>query len=139
MQFAELRHVSRDVIRESFGMPAFALGEVTDVNRATAEASKTWFAEQLTVPRLERFKSALNFDLLPLYGPTAQGLEFDYCSPVPTNAEAENADLTAKVNAAAALVTAGWDPAAALDAVGLPPMPFIGAGQAPAGPLKIGQ
>jgi HK97 family phage portal protein len=39
MQFAELRSVSRDVIREAFGIPAFALGEVADVNRATAEAS----------------------------------------------------------------------------------------------------
>jgi HK97 family phage portal protein len=126
MQFAELRSVSRDVIREAFGMPAFALGEVADVNRATADASRVWFAEQMTVPRLERIKGALNFDLLPLYGTTGQGLEFDYCSPVPDDEEAENAELTAKANAAAVLVEAGWQPDAVLNAVGLPAMPYTG-------------
>jgi HK97 family phage portal protein len=138
MQFAELRSVSRDVIREAFGMPAFALGEVADVNRATADASRVWFAEQMTVPRLERFKSALNFDLLPLFGATAVGLEFDYCSPVPDDEEAENAELTAKVNAVVALVDAGFDPAAACAAVGLPDIAFRAAAPTPAEPLQLG-
>jgi HK97 family phage portal protein len=122
MQFAELRGVSRDVIREAFGIPAFALGEVADVNRATAEASKTWFAEMLTVPRLERIKAALNHDLLPLFGATAKGLEFDYCDPVPPDVETEAAQLTARANAAEALRRAGWDPDDILSAVGLPDM-----------------
>ncbi|MFG2913347.1 phage portal protein [Kitasatospora sp. NPDC048298] len=138
MQFAELRSVSRDVIREAYGMPAFALGEVADVNRATADASRVWFAEQMTVPRLERFRSALNFDLLPLFGPTAVGLEFDYCSPVPDDEEAENAEMTAKVNAVVALVGAGFDPAAACAAIGLPDIAFRGASPAANGPLKLG-
>jgi HK97 family phage portal protein len=138
MQFAELRSVSRDVIREAFGMPAFALGEVADVNRATADASRVWFAEQMTVPRLERFKSALNFDLLPLFGSTAVGLEFDYCSPVPDDEEAENAELTAKVNAAVALVDAGFDSAAACAAVGLPDIAFRAAAPALSEPLQLG-
>lgn len=122
MQFAELRGVSRDVIREAFGIPAFALGEVADVNRATAEASKSWFAEMLTVPRLERIKAALNHDLLPLFGTTGQGLEFDYCDPVPPDVETEATQLTARANAAEALQRAGWDPDDILSAVGLPDM-----------------
>lgn len=122
MQFAELRGVSRDVIREAFGIPAFALGEVADVNRATAEASAAWFAEQLTVPRLQRIKAALNYDLLPLFGAAAKGLEFDYCDPVPPNAEQQAAQLTARSTAAAALVAANYDPADVLSAVGLPEM-----------------
>lgn len=138
MQFAELRSVSRDVIREAYGMPAFALGEVSDVNRSTAEAAMVWFARQITVPRLERIKAALNFDLLPLFGPTAKGLEWDYCSPVPDDAEAENADLTAKVNAAVALVREGFDPSAALAAVGLPDIAFTGATRAAPEPLQLG-
>lgn len=138
MQFAELRSVSRDVIREAFGMPAFALGEVADVNRATADASRVWFAEQMTVPRLERIKGALNFDLLPLYGNTTQGLEWDYDSPVPDDEAAENAELTAKVNAVVALVEAGFDPRAALAAVGLPDIAFLGGPPAPAEPLQLG-
>jgi len=133
MQFAELRQVSRDVIREAFGMPAFALGEVQDVNRATADASRVWFAEQLTEPRLERFKAALNFELLPLFGATAQGLEFDYDSPVPEDEEAENAALTTRSTAAAVLVEAGYDPAEVLHTVGLPPMTHV----APAPPLNV--
>jgi HK97 family phage portal protein len=122
MQFAELRGVSRDVIREAFGIPAFALGEVADVNRATAEASKSWFAEQLTVPRLERIKAALNHDLLPLFGAAAQGLEFDYCDPVPPNTEQQAVQLTARANAAEALARGGWNRDDILPAVGLPEM-----------------
>ncbi|MDX3643240.1 phage portal protein [Streptomyces sp. MB09-02B] len=125
MQFAELRQVSRDVIREAFGAPAFVLGEVGDVNRATAEASKVLFAEQLTVPRLERWKGALMNDLLPLYGPdAARMLEFDYCDPVPPDAAARNAELKTKAEAAKLFVDAGWyapDVAAALE---LPEMAF---------------
>ncbi|MFD5564521.1 phage portal protein [Kitasatospora griseola] len=126
MQFAELRTVSRDVIREAFGIPGFAIGELTDVNRATAEAAATWFATYLTVPRLERIKGALNNDLLPMFGATAEGLEFDYCSPIPDDEEAENAELTAKSAAAVALVGAGFNPAATLAAIGLPDIPFDG-------------
>lgn len=126
MQFAELRTVGRDVIREAFGIPGFAIGELTDVNRATAEAAATWFATYLTVPRLERIKAALNNDLLPMFGATAEGLEFDYCSPVPDDEAAENEELTAKVNAAVALVGAGFNSSAALAAVGLPDIAFDG-------------
>ncbi|MFE7754314.1 phage portal protein [Streptomyces sp. NPDC057429] len=120
MQFVELRSVSRAVLREAYGISAFALGEVTDINRATAEASKAWFADQLTVPRLERIKAALNFDLLPLFGATAQGLEFDYENPAPADPEAEAAQLTAKVNAATSLINAGLSSASVLSALGLP-------------------
>lgn len=132
MQFVELRSVSRAVLREAFGISAFALGEVTDINRATAEASKAWFADQLTVPRLERIKAAVNHDLLPLFGPTAQGLEFDYESPVPADPETEAAQLTARSTAAATLATAGWDRDDVLSSVGLPAM--RAAAPAPAAP-----
>jgi HK97 family phage portal protein len=121
MQFAELRSVSRDVIRESFGAPAFVLGEVGDVNRATADASKVLFAEQLTVPRLERFKQALNNDLLPLYGKdAARLLEFDYCDPVPPDAAARNEELTAKSAAYAEFIGAGADPRLVAEYLDLP-------------------
>lgn len=122
MQFVELRQVSRDTIREAFGIPAFALGEVADVNRATAEASKAWFAEALTVPRLERIKAALNEELLPLYGDPS--IEFDYESPVPADRDADNAELVAKSSAAKTLTDAGWDHADVLKVVGLPEMGF---------------
>lgn len=132
MQFAELRSVSRDVIREAFGIPKFALGDVDDVNRATADASSAWFAEYLTVPRLERIKGALNNDFLPLFGTTAQGLEFDYDSPVREDQAAENASRASKATAAKTLTDAGYDPAEVLATVGLPPMRHAGPARPPA-------
>lgn len=121
MQFAELRSISRDVMREAFGAPAFVLGEVGDVNRATADASKALFAEQLTVPRLERFKGAFNNDLLALYGPdAARMLEFDYEDPVPPDAEARNAEMREKTSAYVRLVNAGADPKLVSEYLGLP-------------------
>ncbi|MFE6931758.1 phage portal protein [Streptomyces sp. NPDC057699] len=124
MQFVELRSVSRAVLREAYGISAFALGEVTDINRATAEASKAWFADQLTVPRLERIKAALNHDLLPLFGATAQGLEYDYESPVPADPAAEAAQLVAKSTAAKSLIDSGAYGPEVLAAMGLPAVAF---------------
>jgi hypothetical protein len=92
----------------------------------------------MTVPRLERIKGALNFDFLPLYGATARDLEFDYESPVPDDEAAENAELTAKVDAVVALVREGFDPKAALAAVGLPDIAFLGGPPPPSEPLKLG-
>lgn len=123
MQFVELRGVSRDVIREAFGIPAFALGDMGDVNRATALAAQAWFAEQITVPRLERIKGALNSELLPLYV-GGDRLEFDYCNPVPPDADAVNAELTTKTTAAKNLIDAGAYGPAVLEALGLPEIAF---------------
>jgi HK97 family phage portal protein len=124
MQFAELRGVSREVIREAFGMPKFALGDVEDVNRATAEASKTWYAEEITVPRLERIKQALNTMLLPLYGTTGAGVEFDFVSPVPGDREADDRERESRAGAARDLVEAGYYAPEVLAAVGLPEISF---------------
>jgi HK97 family phage portal protein len=120
MQFAELRQIAGDTIREAFGMPKFAVGIVEDVNRATAEASKAWFAEELTVPRVERWKQALNNDFLPQFGSTATGLEFDYDDPVPANSEANNADRESKALAAQAYVSAGYTGDSVIKALDLP-------------------
>lgn len=122
MQFTELRTVASSVIREAYGMPKFAVGLVDDVNRASAEASATWFAEQMTVPRLRRIREALNTRLLPLYGPSGEGVEFDYEDPVPANQEADNADRQSRVDAFVQLVANGVDPTDAMRVAGLPDM-----------------
>lgn len=127
MQFVELRGATADRVREAYGISKTAIGDFEDINRASALAAKSWFAEQQTIPRLERIKAALNFELLPMFGRAAEGLEFDYCNPVPADPETEATQLTARANAAAALRTAGWDPAGILSAVGLPEIPFSGA------------
>jgi HK97 family phage portal protein len=126
MQFAELAQLDREFIREAFGYPKPMLGAVDDVNRANAEAAEVVFARWMIVPRLERIKGALNSDFLPLFGGTTDGLEFDYCNPVPEDREAEVKALTAKTNGVAALVSAGFDSAEACAAVGLPIMRWTG-------------
>jgi len=85
------------------------------------------------VPDLEAVKDALNYRLLPLYGATATGLEFDYVNPVPEDVEKEATQLTARAAAAAELVREGFDPAGVLAAVGLPDIAHTGrtAGPAP--------
>lgn len=124
MQFVELRGATRDAIREAYGISKTAIGDFEDINRASALAAKAWFAEQQTIPRLERIKAALNHELLPMFGATADGLEFDYCNPVPEDPDQEIARLTAMSNAAQSLAAAGYDPQAVAQAVGLPELPF---------------
>lgn len=122
MEFVGLRNLSRELIREAFGIPKFAVGDVEDINRATASAAAAWFDEQLTVPRLERLKGGFNEDLLPMFGEASvSGLTLDYESPVREDEEAENAERDSKVNAAVALINTGkFKPAAVLDAFDLP-------------------
>jgi HK97 family phage portal protein len=132
MQFAELRNLSREVIREAFGFPKPMTGAVDDVNRSNADAGAVMFARWLVVPDLEAIRDALNHRFLPLFGTTAQGLEFDFVNPIPDDVESEAMQLTARADAAAKLRTAGWDPAGILSAVGLPEIPFAGPSDAPA-------
>jgi HK97 family phage portal protein len=126
MEFTELRNVSREIIREAFGMPKPMLGAVDDVNRANAEAAGFVFAEWLIKPRLRRLKEVLNTRLLPMYGRLGEGLEFDFDDPTPENREQDANDLTARANAASALIAVGLDAGDVLPAVGLPEMRYIG-------------
>lgn len=120
MEFSTLRQVSSDVIREAFAFPALMLGQVKDVNRASADASERFFAKYHTVTRLDRWKGLLNNDYLPLFGPLGVGYEWDYDSPVEADAEIDNASRDSKTKAAVAMVGAGWDADEVLEAMGLP-------------------
>jgi HK97 family phage portal protein len=111
MQFAELRNVSRDKIMEAFGISKFALGILDDVNRASAEAAADWFARNLTIPRLKRWRALLNNDLLPLYGTAGQGLEFDFDSPVSEDSEAADRERTGRATTTKTYIDAGFKPA----------------------------
>lgn len=124
MQFAELRNLSREMIREGYGTHAHMLGMSEDVNRANADAASADYARWQQVPRLERFKLALNEVLLPMFGVT--DVEFDYDNPVPENEEACNAERDSKVKAACMLIDRGFDPEETLAAIGLPPIAHSG-------------
>lgn len=133
MQFAELRGVSREVIREALRFPKPMLGTVEDVNRANADAAEVVFARWLIKPALERIKQALNTEFLPMFGSTGQGVEFDYENPVPEDQEAENNGITAKANAWVALVAAGADPLLASEWLCIPDLGHV----APKAPAPI--
>jgi HK97 family phage portal protein len=140
MQFVELANFSRDVMREAFGIHKHILGQSDDVNRANAFAASEDFAKLLTVPRLERFKGALNNDFLPLFGKQeAKNLEFDYCDPVPKNAEDVDRERESKANAYSALVAAGVHPDDAAHVCGLPRMRVVERAPAPVPPQDAQQ
>lgn len=124
MQFVELRQVGQDVIREAFGFPGFAAGKVTDVNRATAEASDIWFDKHLTIPRCDRVRDALNTEYLPLFGDTAKGLEWDYISPLKDDDEVAGQVMVLKAEAFASLVGGGTPLSEAARLAGLPDVDF---------------
>lgn len=121
MQFAELEKIGQDKILRAFGMAGFAIGDLEDANRASSEAAADWFAANLTVPRLDRIKDALNFRFLPMFG-DPRALEFDYDSPVEPDQEQEDKTLTAKTAAYKVLIDAGVEPADAAKVTGLPEM-----------------
>lgn len=126
MQFEQLRRFSKSQFREAWGFPKPLLGDVEDVNRANAEAGEVVFNRWLIVPRLNKLRTTLNDDFLPLFGRMADGLEFDYDPVIPPNVADEREDKRMRTQAAVAFVGAGFDPAEVLEALDLPPMTFVG-------------
>jgi hypothetical protein len=122
MDFANLRSVMRDVIREALGMAKVMTGVSDDVNRANAQTGQEVFAAWKVEPRLKRWRNVLNTQFLPLFGATSVDVEFDYIYPRPENREQDALELKTKSEAALALVTAGYEQSSVLAAVGLPDM-----------------
>ncbi len=135
MDFAGLRNVSRDVIREAFAMHKAILGTTDDVNRANAQTAQELFEAFLITDRLDRWRDTLNCYYLPLFGSTGDGVEMDHDDAVTSNRENDAMELKSKSEAAYQLVSAGYDPHDVLETVGLPDMDVAEkAEQAPAVP-----
>jgi HK97 family phage portal protein len=126
LEYGNLRLANRDELREAWRIHKHMMGTADDVNRANAQAAEEVFTGWQVTPRLDRRSDTLNFKLLPMFGQSGQGIEFDYDSPEAPNREEDNAELTSKANAAKALVDAGFEPADVLEVVGLPEMAFGG-------------
>lgn len=131
MQFAELANISDEKVRRAFGYPKPMLGDVDNVNRANAEAGEYVFAKWLIEDRLDRWRDWLNFDILPQFGSTATGLEWDYVSPVPANGEARNAALAAEGTVISQLTPLGYDSVELLRFLGWPDIPRVEPAPAP--------
>jgi HK97 family phage portal protein len=136
MDFSALRAVSRDVLREAWGIHKSMLGNADDVNRANAQTAEEVYGRWKVIPRLDRIKRTLNEKFLPMFYPAGAlvPVEFDYANPLPDDREADNSELTAKSAAWSALVTAGADPGDASDVVGLPRMGMVAKPQSAALP-----
>jgi HK97 family phage portal protein len=122
MQFNELRGLSREIIREAFGIHPHMLGLTEDVNKANAQEAERHFARWLVQPRVDRITEKLNYSLLPMFGVTGEGVEFTAPRVVPEDREADDRERQSKAEAFKALVEAGVDENDAAMAVGLPPM-----------------
>jgi len=125
LEYGNLRLANRDELREAWRVHKALLGTTEDVNRANAQTAEEVFISWQTLPRLDRRKDTLNHKLLPLFGSSGVGVEFDYEDPSPDNREEDNGELIAKSNAAATLVNAGFDPSDVLETVGLPDMGVV--------------
>lgn len=121
IQFAELRRVSSDAIREAFRVHKAILGQSDDVNRANAVAADFQLANWNVDPALSRLAGALNTRLLPLYGDPVT-VEMCYESAVEDDQERDDAHVQAQAQVYATLVGAGVDPLDAAAVAGLPPM-----------------
>lgn len=121
MQFVELQEASRETIREAFGFPKAMTGATDDVNKANAYAGEVMFARWMTKPRLIRTREALNNILLPMYGRSTAGLEFDFTNPVPEDDEISAQVLFNKAQAAKFLGDTGlWEARSIAEVCGLP-------------------
>ncbi|MEA2081067.1 MAG: phage portal protein [Pseudomonadota bacterium] len=123
MQFVDLRTFSKDTIREAWRFPKSMMGSEAASNRATHEAEKQVFADNIIKPRLRRLRSSLNDDFLSMF-PDSDGLFFDFDDPSPDDRESQREDQNANVAAVAALVPLGFDPAETLAAFDLPDLTF---------------
>lgn len=122
MDFANLRDQSRDIMREAWRMHKVMVGVSDDVNRANAQTGEEIFSSWGVVPRLDRWKDALDSQYLPLFGSVTAGRELDYVTPVPANREQDNAELLAKSQSALFLSQAGFERSQIPKTVGLPDM-----------------
>jgi HK97 family phage portal protein len=121
MQLVETSNLNRDTILLAFGASKYDVGVLEDVNRASASAASSDFAERMTVPRLDRWQGMLNNDFLPLF-PGTDGYRFVYTNPVRRERAEKRADDLAAVQIFQTLVAAGVEPADAAEVAGLPEM-----------------
>ena len=101
------------------------IGQSENVNKANAEAADTGFGKWMLRPRLGRIKGAVNSRLLPMFGATTSGLEFDHADPEPPDRQANDRERTSKARAFKTLVDAGVDAADAAMLCGWPEVKMV--------------
>jgi HK97 family phage portal protein len=120
MQFVDLRRFSIEGFMRAYRISNFVLGMLEDVNRATAEAADVWFGKAHVLPRAERMRKMLNHKFLPLFGAMGKGYEFDFDDPIPPDRAQAQAETTAAITNALALIAQGYDEAEVFEYFELP-------------------
>ena len=80
MDFIASRKDLRDTVNSHWGVPPEMLGIVENSNRATAEAAKSIYAENVLTPQLLLRQDAINVQLLPQF---EAGLTWEYDDIIP--------------------------------------------------------
>jgi phage portal protein BeeE len=91
-QHVQGREFLRNTCMQIFGTPPEVLGVLDNANRSTIDAAAVHFATYSTVPMVERFRGALQAQLVPEYG---ADLVLDYVSPIPADREFERSVMVA--------------------------------------------
>lgn len=86
LALVEVRKFLMDFVRMVYRVPPEIVGDITSSNKATSYAALEHFAKQVTVPRLEFLRAALQKWLLPLFDSTGADI-LDFESPVPADRE----------------------------------------------------
>jgi HK97 family phage portal protein len=121
MQLVETSNLNRDTILLAFGASKYDVGVLEDVNRASAAAASSDFAERMTVPRLDRWKGMLDNDFLPQF-PGTEGMEFVYTNPIRRERAEKRADAESAAQIFQILISSRVDPTQAAEIAGLPPV-----------------
>lgn len=119
MQFVETSNLNRDTILLAFGASKYDVGVLEDVNRASASAASSDFAERMTIPRLDRWKGMLDNDFLPQF-PGTDGFSFKYTNPVRRERAEKRADAMNSAEIFQILINTRVDPKQAAEVAGLP-------------------
>lgn len=91
MDLANIRKVEWDIIRQTWGVPPEALGDVSNSNRATITQAAIVLGSLVLVPRLNSWEDTLNGHLMPNWPSGRDDVDtfVTYESPVPTDADME--------------------------------------------------
>lgn len=82
-ELVKLRNASKEIIRETFGVPPEIMGTITNSNRATIESAYFLYSTGVLCPRLDFLVSAYQ----SMVDEFDERLVLDYVSPVPEDKE----------------------------------------------------
>lgn len=84
MQFTDMRKFNRDLFLGAFGVHPSIMGISENVNLANAHVAEEAFARHVVVPRLRRYRSGWNWQLLRVLSSDPM-LRMEFVNPIPSD------------------------------------------------------